>query len=182
MANSLSWVSDVLDVKRRKLEEMRLPMQRMLANMSVSACALAHFKPPPSPATNWTDAAATSQPEKRAKTRGGRKRLATEKQRFYLIGCSVDQAFHRFESAFRLLKKLKISDGNWDLNAYRNELAKRHFASKEIDALLQARTPMSAAKRFVARSLSNPMHPNGLRLQMVHSCYSRYLKSKCPLR
>jgi len=175
VTNSQWRVRDVLDVKQRKLEELRSVKRTMLANVSVSASVLARFKPPAPPATNWNNASVTSPHEKPATTRGGRKRLATEKQRFYIIGCSVDQQFRQFESAFRRLKELKIINRDWDLNAYRSELAKHHLTPKEIDALIHARTPMSAAKRFIAQTLSSPKHPNGLRLQTVNSCYSRYL-------
>jgi hypothetical protein len=160
---------DVLDVKRRKLEEMLSVKRTALAKVSVSASVLARFKPPTPPVTNRNDASATSPHKRPATTRGGRKRLATEKQRFYLIGRTVNQKLDQFEAAFRLLKELKTINGNWDLDALRRELAKRHFDPKEIHALLHARTPMSAAKRFVAQSLSRS-------LQTINSCYSRYLK------
>jgi hypothetical protein len=179
-----SWLSDVLEVKERKLEEMLSFKRTMLANVSASALALARVTQVAPTATKWNDAAATSPHKKLATMRGGRKKLATEMRRFYLIGCSVDQQFRRFESAFRLLKKLKIISGNWDQNAHRSELAKSQFGPKEIDALVHARTQMGAAKRFVAQSLSSRKHPNGLSLQTINSCYSRYLKtlkSKPPL-
>lgn len=179
------WSSDVLEVKKRKLEEMLSHKRTMLANMSASALAFARFKPAAPTATEWNHAAAASPHRKLATMRGGRKRIATEKRRFYMIGCSVDQQFRRFELAFRLLKKLKIINGNLDLNAYRSELTKHRLTPKEIDALLNARTQMGAAKRFVAQSLSNREHPNGLSLQTISSCYSRYLrelKSRRPLR
>src|SRR5215472_531348 len=50
-------------------------------------------------------------------------------------------------------------------------------APKEIDAVLQARTPMGAAKRYIARTYTRPAHPNGISLKTVNSCYSRYFKS-----
>jgi hypothetical protein len=184
MTNSRSWVLDVLEVKKRKLGEMLSLKRTMLANMSVSPRALARFKPAALTATNWIDASAASPHWKLATTRRGRQRVATEKRRFHMIGCSVDEQFRRFEPAFRLLKESKIINGDWDLNAHRRELAKHNFAPREIDALLHARTQMGAAKRFVAQILSNRKHPNGLSLQTVHSCYSRYLKvlkSKSPL-
>ena len=128
-------------------------------------------------AANQDDPLAAPPHKKSPTTRGGRKRLATEKQRFYMIGCLVDQMLPRFESAFRVSKELKLVKGNWELNTLRSELAKHHFTSTEIDAVLQARPPMGAAKRFVAKSLTSRNHPNGISLQTVNSCYSRYLKS-----
>jgi hypothetical protein len=82
----------------------------------------------------------------------------------------------RFVSAFRVSKEFKLANGNWDVNTLRSELARHQFASKEIDAVLQARTPMGAAKRFTAKSLTSRTHPNGISLQTVNSAYSRYLK------
>jgi hypothetical protein len=80
------------------------------------------------------------------------------------------------ESAFRVSKEFKLANGNWDVNTLRSELVRHQFTSKEIDAVLQARTPMGAVKRFVAKSLTSRNHPNGISLQTVNSCYSRYLK------
>jgi hypothetical protein len=184
MTNSRSWILDVLEVKQRKLEEILSPKRTMLANLSISASVLARFKPPASPATNWNDASATPPHKKPPTTRGGRKRLATEKQSFYMIGYLVDQRFRQLESGFLLLKQLKFIHPTWDLNAYRSELAKHRLAPKEIEALLNARTLRGAAKRLVAQSLSSNEHPNGLSLRTIQSYHSRYLKtlkSKRPL-
>ena len=150
---------DVLEVKKRRLEEITALRRRMLEKTSSASTLTRRLLPNKKP----------------AKTRIGRKRLASEKQHFYLIGCAVDEQFRKFDPAFKLLRQLKIIHGN-DLNTLRNELAKRHFAPKEIDALLYARTPMGAAKTLVAHSLANPKHPNGLSLQTIHSSYSRYLR------
>ena len=105
-----------------------------------------------------------------ATRRGGRKKLATDKQRFYQIGSSVDQMVPRFESAFTFFKQLKVTSGNSDLNTYRMELSKTKLTYDEIDSVLQAHTPRGAAKRFVAKSLR-------ISLSTVNSCYSRYLKA-----
>jgi hypothetical protein len=127
-------------------------------------------------AANQDDPLAAPPHKKYPTTRGGRKRLPTEKQRFYLIGRSVDQMFSRLESAFRVSKEFKLANGNSDVNTLRSELVRHQFTSKETEAVLQARTPMGAAKRFVAKSLTSRNHPNGISLQTVNSCYSRYLK------
>jgi hypothetical protein len=66
------------------------------------------------------DAGAALPNKKPTTRRGGRSRIATDKQRFYLIGSSVDQMVPRFESAFTFLKQLKITNANSDLNALRN--------------------------------------------------------------
>lgn len=108
-----------------------------------------------------------------ARNVGGRKRVATERQRFYMIGCAVDQNVHRFELDFELLRELK-SDGMWEPNALRKELMKNSVDSKEIDALLISRTPMGAAKRYVTQHLLG----NKVSLQTVRSSYSRYSKVK----
>lgn len=179
MTNSQSRVIDVRRVKEReRLWIIISPQGKMLDKISspsiLTSLKLMGFIP-----TNWEYPAAASSHKKRATTGGGRKRLATEKRRFYLIGCAVDQQFRKFDPAFKLLRELKIVHGN-DLSALRSELARRRFAPSEIDALLHARTPMGAAKRFVAQSLANAKHPTGLSLRTIHSCYSRYLKALKP--
>jgi hypothetical protein len=146
---------------------MALPRRRILEMFS-SASLVARIKQEGLIAAKWNDPAAGS-PHKSATKRGGRKKLASEKQRFYLIGRAVDDQFRKFDPAFKLLRELKIIDQNWELDALRSEFAKHRFTPKEIDAVLQARKPMSAAKRFVAKTL-------GLSLQTVKSCYSRYVK------
>jgi hypothetical protein len=123
------------------------------------------------------DAAAKPPHETRTTTRGGRKRLATEKQRFFEIGCAVDEQFPKFQSAFRLLRTLKVTNRNLDPNELRTELIKYQLTYNQITALLNARTSMGAAKRFIAQSLTSRNHPNGLSLQTINSCYSRYLKA-----
>ena len=160
MTNSQSRVLDLLETKKRKLEWITASRQRMLENVS-SASVLVRLKRVGIIPT----------------TRRGRKKLATDKRRFYMIGCAVDQMFSRLESAFRISKELKIANGNWDLSTLRSELAKHLFTPTEIDAVLQSRTRMGAAKRLVAKSLTSRAHPNGISLQTVNSCYSRYLKA-----
>jgi hypothetical protein len=163
----------VLELKERKLAEIKSLKRWMSKRTSgIFILMLARIL-----AADQDDPLAASPDEKSATTRGGRKRLATEKQRFYMIGCSVDQMFSRFESAFRVSKEFKLANGNWEVNTLRSELVRHQFSSKEIDAVLQARTPMGAAKRFVAKSLTSRAHPNGISLQTVNSCYSRYLKA-----
>lgn len=155
-----------------------------MLNKVSSASILASFKLPNLRATNSNDPAAATPHKKRATTGGGRKRLTTEKRRFYLIGCAVDEQCRKFGPAFKFLRELKIIDSNCDLNACSIELAKHRFTPTEIEAVLQARTPMGAAKRFIAKSLTSHKHPNGLSLETISSCYSRYLKalkSKCEL-
>ena len=174
MSNSRSWGFDVIKTTEPKLEWITSPQRGMFVSRASILASLNHAG---SQARIWKNLATVWPLKKPATTGGGRKRLATEKQRFYVIGRSVDQMFPRLESAFRLLKELKITNANWDLNACRIKLAKHHFTPKEIDALLHARTPMGAAKRFVAQSLANAKHPNGLSLQTINSCYSRYLKA-----
>jgi len=174
VTNSESRVLEVFGVKKRKLEETTSLRWRMLDKVS-SASILARLER--EGLLPWNNPAATP-PKKSANTRGGRKKLAIEKQRFHMIGLMVDEASPRFESAFRLKRELKIANGNWDgsTTILRNELAKHNLTSKQIDAVLQARTPMGAAKRFVAKSLTSRKHPNGLSLQTINSSYSRYLK------
>jgi hypothetical protein len=169
-----SMLLDVLEVKKGRLEALALSRRRLLEMFS-SASLLARIKQEGIIATNRNDPVAASPHTKSAK-RGGRKRLASEKQRFYLIGRAVDEQFCKFDRAFKLLREVKIIDPNWDLNALRSELAERYFTSKESDAVLQSRTPLGAAKRFVAKTLASRAHPNGISLQTVNSCYSRYLK------
>jgi DNA-binding PadR family transcriptional regulator len=176
MTDSRWRILEVLEVKKRALEEMTSLRWRALEKVS-SASLLARLKQEGLIATKWNDPAAASPHKKSATTRGGRKRLATENQRFYLIGGLVDQMFSRLESAFRISKEFKLANGNWDVNTLRSELARHKFTPKEIDAVLQARTPMSATKRFVAKSLTSRAHPNGISLQTVNSCYSRYVKA-----
>jgi len=120
------------------------------------------------------DESRTSIPLKQlaARNLGGRKRLATGKRRFFVIGCAVDQNVRHFESAFALLKKLKIG-GTWEPDTLRRELMKYNFEPMKIDALLVSRTPKSAAKRYVRQCLLG----NKIGLQTVRSCYSRYLKA-----
>jgi hypothetical protein len=108
-----------------------------------------------------------------ARNVGGRKQLVTEQQRFFMIGRSVDQKIHRFESGFALLKTLKIG-GVWESNAQRKALTKHFYNSKEIEALLISRTPRGAAKRYVTEYVLE----NKVSLQTVRSSYSRYLKAK----
>jgi hypothetical protein len=175
MSNSHSRLLDVFDVKKRKLEEMVSSRRRVLEMFS-SASLLARIKQEGLIAGKWNDPAAAS-PHKSAATRGGRKRLPSEKQRFYIIGRAVDEQFHKFDRAFKLLRELKIIDQNWDLDTLRSKLEKRNFTQKEIDAVLQSRTPLVAAKRFVAKCLTSHKHPSGISLQTVSSCYSRYLKA-----
>ena len=165
--------NSVLEVKARKFGEINSLKRWMSERTSgVFILMLARIL-----AANQDDPLAVPPHKKSSTTRGGRKKLVTEKQRFYLIGRSVDQMFSRLESAFRVSKEFKLANGNWDVNTLRSELAKHQFTPKEIDALLQARTPMGAAKRFVAKSLTSRAHPNGISLQTVNSCYSRYLKA-----
>jgi hypothetical protein len=173
VTNGESRVLEVLGVKKRKLEEITSFRRRILDRVS-SAAILARLQregllPGKNPAA--------TPPKKSANTRGGRKRLAIEKQRFHMIGFAVDEVLPRFEAAFKLMRALKIANGNWEASALRNELAKQDLTSKGIDAVIQARTPMSAAKRFVAKSLTSRKHPNGLSLQTICSSYSRYLKA-----
>jgi len=163
----------VLDLRERKLGEIN-SLKRWMSERTSGTFILMLAS---MLAVNQDDPLAAPPHKKFPTTRGGRKKLVTEKQRFYMIGCSVDQIFSRFESAFRVSKEFKIANGNWDVNTLRSELVRHHFASKEIDAALQARTPMGAAKRFVAKSLTSRAHPNGISLQTVNSCYSRYLKA-----
>jgi hypothetical protein len=164
MTNGQSRLQEFLGVKKRALEKQLAPRRKMLEMVS-RASAVARLKEAGLIPKNW----------KPATRRGGRKTLAAEKQRLYLIGCTLTEQFGKFDAGFKLLRQLKIIHGN-DQNALRSELAKRHFAPKEIAALLDARTPMGAAKRFVAQSLANSKHPNGLSLPTIHSAYSRYLK------
>ena len=162
---------NVLEVKARKFGEINSLKRWMSERTSgVFILMLARIL-----AANQDDPLAAPPHKKSAMKRGGRKRLAMEKQRFYMIGCSVNQMFSRLESAFRVSKEFKLANGNWDVNTLRSELVRHQFTSKEIDAVLQARTPMGAAKRFVAKSLTSRAHPNGISLQTVNSCYSRYV-------
>ena len=158
------WVIDVLEVKKRKLEWITSSKREALEKLS-RISPLTRLEQEGIIATKRNDPVAASPHKKR----GGRKRLATEKQRFYMIGCFVDRMFSRFESAFAFLKQLKVN-GNSDLNTYRTELLKLKFAPNEIDCVLQARTPRAAAKRFVAKSFR-------IRLSTVNGAYSRYLKA-----
>ncbi len=158
--------NSVLEVKARKFAEINSLKQWMSERTSgVFILMLAKIL-----AANQDDPLAASADNKSATTRGGRKRLATEKQRFYMIGCLVDQMFSRFESAFTFLKRLKVN-GNSDLNTHRTELLRFQLTQDEIDCVLQARTLRGAAKRFVAKSLR-------ISLSTVNSCYSRYKASK----
>ena len=175
MTNGQSRLLEVLGVKERALEKQMSPRRKMLEMVSRPS-TVARLEEAGLISTDWYDATAASPHKKPATRRGGRKRLAVEKQRFYVIGCAVDEQFRKFGPAFKVLRELKIIDGNGNLNALRSELAKRRFAPKEIDVLLHARTPMGAAKRFIAQSLTNRKHRNGLSLQTIHSCHSRYLK------
>lgn len=170
MTNGQSRLLDVLGVGERALEKQLAPRRKML-EMFFTPSSLARLKK-----MGLIPTAAELLRKKTAVKRGGRKKLASDKQRFYLVGRTVDEQFGKFDPAFKLLRTLKAADGNWDSNELRSELAKRRFTPREIDALLRARTPMGATKRFVAQSLASPKHPNGLSLQTIHSCYSRYLK------
>jgi hypothetical protein len=177
MTNNEWRSSQVFGGKERMLEWVTSPRRRALEQVT-SGYARSLLR-----VMSSIPAGATP-PTKRAPRSGGRKRLAKEKQRFYMIGRSVDQMFPRLESAFRLLKELRITSANSDPNTLKNELLKRKINYQEIDAVLQAKTPMGAAKRFVGKSLTSRAHPNGISLQTVNSCYSRYLKalkSKPPL-
>ena len=174
MSNSRSWGFDVIKTTEPKLEWITSPQRGMFVSR---ASILASLNQAGSQARIWKNLATVWPLKKPATTGGGRKRLATEKQRFYVIGRSVDQMFPRLESAFRLLKELRITSANSDLNTLKNELLKRKINHQEVDAVLQAKTPMSAAKRFVAKSLTSLGHPNGISLQTINSCYSRYLKA-----
>lgn len=156
----------VLEVKARKFAEINSLKQWMSERTSGRfILMLASIL-----AANQDDPLAASPHTNSATTRGGRKKVATEKQRFYMIGSLVDQMFSRFESAVTFLKQLKVN-GNSDLNTYRTELSKLKFTPDEIDSVLQARTPRGATKRFVAKSLR-------ISLSTVNSCYSRYKASK----
>jgi hypothetical protein len=159
MTKGQSRLQKVLGVKERALEEQLAPRRKMVE-------ILKHAGVIP---RNWTDPALALLPKKSAKSRGGRSKIATDKQRFYMIGSLVDQMVPRFESAFTFLKQLKVN-GNSDLNTYRTELSRIQLTHDEIDSVLQARTLMGAAKRFVAKSLR-------ISLSTVFSCYSRYLKA-----
>lgn len=161
---------DVFGVKERKLEWITSPRRKMLEQVS-SAYVLARLK------VSGSISPAASPHKKPATRGGGRKRLVTEDQRFYLIGRSVDQQLPKFEFVFKLLRELKILGGDGDLNVLRSGLTKHHFTQNEIDIVIQARTPMGSAKRFVAKSLTSRAHPNGISLQTVNSAYSRYLKA-----
>jgi hypothetical protein len=147
MTNGQSRLLEVLGVKERALEKQMSPRRKMLEMVS-RASTVARLEEAGLISTDWYDATAASPHKKPATRRGGRKRLAVEKQRFYVIGCAVDEQFRKFGPAFKVLRELKIIDGNGNLNALRSELAKRRFAPKEIDVLLHARTPMGAAKSF----------------------------------
>jgi hypothetical protein len=175
----------VLGVKERKLEEMMSPKRKIEEMMSSKRTALANIlrssaharvMPASSPKLSSNDAA-KAPPLKKTVRGGGRKRLAIEERRFYVIGCAVDERFRKFEPAFRLMRELKAINRNWNLNTLRSRLSKLDFDPREIDAVLQARTPRGAAKRFVAQSLASRKNPNGLSLQTINSCYSRYLKA-----
>jgi hypothetical protein len=84
--------------------------------------------------SNWSDPAAALARKKPAAKHGGRKRLPSEKQRFYLVGRTIDEQFRNFAPAFKLLRTLRATDGNGD--SLRIELTKRHLTPLEIDALL----------------------------------------------
>ena len=175
MSNGQSRFLEVLGVKERALKKQLAPKRKMLEMSRASTVARA--KEAGLIPTNRNDIAAALAGKKPAAKHGGRKRLSTDKRRFYMIGCLVEQMFPRFESAFKISKELKITNGSWDLNSLRSELAKHRYVPKEIDAVLTARTPMGAAKRFVARSLTSRAYPSGISLQTVSSCYSRYLQA-----
>jgi len=104
---------------------------------------------------------------------GGRKQLATERQRFFQIGLFIDQHISQFKLGFKLLKQLKV-DGILESNALRRELARHLFNVKQIDALLISRTPVAAAKRYATQCLPG----KEISVPTVRSCYSRYLKAK----
>jgi len=176
MTNGQSRLLDVLLVKERALETLRSPQRKMLEMVSM-ASTIARLKQAGLIPPNWNDPGAASAHKKSATTRGGRKRLATERQRFYLIGLAVDQQFRKLEPAFKLLRELKITGVHSYVNELRSSLLRYNLNTNEIEAVLQARTPKGAAKRFVAKSLTNRAHPNGISLQTVNSCYSRYLKA-----
>src|SRR4029077_15721427 len=89
-----SMLLDVLEVKKGRLEALALSRRRLLEMFS-SASLLARIKQEGIIATNRNDPVAASPHTKSAK-RGGRKRLASEKQRFYLIGRAVDEQFCKF--------------------------------------------------------------------------------------
>ena len=162
----------VLELKERKLAEINSLKQWMSERTSGTfILMLARML-----AANQDDPLSAPPHKKSPATRGGRRRLATERQRFYLIGLAVDQQFRKFEPAFKLLRELKITSDNWDVNELRIKLLRYNLPINEIEAVLQARTPRGAAKRFVAKSLTSRNHPNGISLQTVNSCYSRYLK------
>jgi len=164
MTKGQSRLQEFLGVKKRALEEQLAPRRKMVEILKQAGVI----------PRNWTDPALAVLLKKFTTSRGGRSRIATDKQRFYLIGSSVDQVIPRFESAFTFLKQLKVN-GNSDLNTYRTELSKIKLTYDEIDSVLLARMPRGAAKRFVAKSLR-------ISLSTVNSCYSRYLKaskSKC---
>jgi hypothetical protein len=161
----------VLELKERRLAEINSLKQWMSERTSGKfILMLASIL-----AANQDDPLAAPPHKKSPTTRGGREKLATEKQRFYMIGCLVDQMFPRFESAFSFLKQLKVINRNSDLNTYRTELSKLKLTHDEIDSVLQAGTPRGAAKRFVAKTLR-------ISLSTVSSCYSRYKASKSKRR
>jgi hypothetical protein len=176
MTNGQSRLLDVLLVKERALERLRSPQRKMLEIVSM-ASTIARLKQAGLIPPNWNDPGAASAHKKSATPRGGRKRIATERQRFYLIGLAVDQQFRKFEPAFKLLRELKIIGGNFDVNELRSILLRYSLTTKEIETVLQARTPRGAAKRFVAKSLTSHKYPSGISLGTVNSSYSRYLKA-----
>ena len=62
----------------------------------------------------------------------------------------------------------------WEPNALRKQLMKHVFDTKEVDALLNSRTPTGTAERYVILLRRGKK----LSLQTVRSSYSRYLKAK----
>jgi|SRR5215472_13684558 len=98
MRNSQSRIlDDLLGVKERAPERMMSPKRRILEKYS-SASLLARLRREGVITRKPNDPVATSPHKKSPTTRGGRKRLATEKQSFYIIGYLVDQMFPRLMS------------------------------------------------------------------------------------
>jgi hypothetical protein len=128
--------------------------------------------------------AETNIPSEKLSRRAGRPALGVEDQRFYKIGCSVEQEFPRCERGFELRRKF-TNGGILDLNTLQKEMKKERFSEVEIESALSmdscllsgGREPKSRSKEVIRASVlsASRFAPARKSAQIISNMYPRDL-------